>query len=51
MTSQPRWYTELETFVAVAALIVSVTAVMVGIQEAAPQRGPGASDSAGPSVR
>jgi hypothetical protein len=35
---QRRWYTEPETFVAVAALIVSITAVVVGIYEAALQR-------------
>jgi hypothetical protein len=38
MTTQRRWYTEPETFVAVAALIVSITAVVVGIYEAALQR-------------
>ena len=38
MTNQRRWYTEPETFVAVAALIVSITAVVVGIYEAALQR-------------
>jgi hypothetical protein len=38
MIDQRRWYTEPETFVAVAALIVSITAVVVGIYEAALQR-------------
>lgn len=33
-----RWYTEPETFVAIAALIVSVSAVVVGIYEASLQR-------------
>jgi hypothetical protein len=38
MTSDRRWYTEPETFIAVAALIVSVSAVVVGIYEASLQR-------------
>jgi hypothetical protein len=36
--AENRWYTEPETFVAVAALIVSISAVVVGIYEAALQR-------------
>lgn len=38
MTEQRPWYKEPETFVAFAALIVSVSAVAVGIYEAALQR-------------
>ena len=37
-TTTRRWYTEPETFIAVAALIVSVSAVVVGIYEASLQR-------------
>src|ERR1700757_1118293 len=33
-----RWYTEPETFIAVAALIVSISAVVVGLYEASLQR-------------
>ena len=33
-----RWYTEPETFIALAALIVSVSAVVVGVYEASLQR-------------
>ncbi|HEY6924688.1 MAG TPA: hypothetical protein VI653_14540 [Steroidobacteraceae bacterium] len=35
---QRRWYTEPETFIAVAALVVSISAVVVGIYEASLQR-------------
>ena len=38
MTTDRPWYREPETFVAVAALIVSITAVTVGIYEASLQR-------------
>jgi hypothetical protein len=38
METERRWYTEPETFIAVAALIVSVSAVAVGIYEASLQR-------------
>lgn len=38
MTTARRWYAEPETFIAVAALIVSVSAVAVGLYEAALQR-------------
>ena len=38
MPESRRWYTERETFVAVAALIVSISAVAVGIYEASLQR-------------
>jgi hypothetical protein len=38
MADDRRWYREPETFIAVAALIVSITAVVVGIYEAALQR-------------
>jgi len=38
MSDDRPWYREPETFVAVAALIVSVSAVAVGIYEAALQR-------------
>jgi hypothetical protein len=38
MTTARRWYTEPETFIAVAALIVSISAVAVGLYEAALQR-------------
>ncbi len=36
--SPRRWYTEPETFIAVAALVVSLSAVVVGIYEASLQR-------------
>jgi hypothetical protein len=38
MADDRPWYREPETFIAVAALIVSVTAVVVGVYEAALQR-------------
>ena len=38
MTTSRRWYTEPETFIALAALIVSISAVAVGLYEAALQR-------------
>ena len=38
MTEQRAWYREPETFIAIAALIVSVTAVVVGLYEASLQR-------------
>jgi hypothetical protein len=38
MTTSRRWYTEPETFIAFAALIVSISAVAVGLYEAALQR-------------
>ena len=38
MTDTRRWYTEPETFIAVAALIVSISAVTVGLYEASLQR-------------
>ena len=38
MTDDRPWYREPESFIAVAALIVSVTAVVVGVYEAALQR-------------
>jgi hypothetical protein len=38
MTTARRWYAEPETFIAVAALIVSISAVAVGLYEAALQR-------------
>ena len=38
MTSQRRWYTEPESFIALAALIVSISAVVVGLYEASLQR-------------
>ena len=38
MSEERPWYREPETFIAVAALVVSVTAVVVGIYEAALQR-------------
>lgn len=38
MPESRRWYTEPETFVAIAALIVSISAVVVGIYEASLQR-------------
>lgn len=38
MTSHRRWYAEPETFIAIAALIVSVSAVVVGLYEASLQR-------------
>ena len=38
MSEQRRWYGEPETFIAVAALVVSLSAVIVGIYEASLQR-------------
>lgn len=38
MTDSRRWYTEPETFIAVAALVVSISAVVVGVYEASLQR-------------
>ncbi len=38
MSDSRRWYTEPETFIAVAALVVSISAVVVGIYEASLQR-------------
>lgn len=38
MTSSRRWYAEPETFIAIAALVVSVSAVGVGLYEASLQR-------------
>lgn len=38
MADSRRWYTEPETFIAVAALVVSISAVVVGIYEASLQR-------------
>jgi len=38
MTTSRRWYAEPETFIALAALVVSVSAVAVGLYEAALQR-------------
>jgi hypothetical protein len=38
MAATRKWYTEPETFIAVAALIVSVSAVVVGLYEASLQR-------------
>jgi hypothetical protein len=39
MSDDRPWYREPETFIAIAALIVSVSAMVVGIYEAALQRG------------
>lgn len=38
MSESRRWYTEPETFIAAAALIVSISAVVVGLYEASLQR-------------
>lgn len=38
MATERRWYAEPETFVAIAALTVSISAVVVGIYEASLQR-------------
>src|SRR3954463_2920805 len=38
MNADRRWYTEPETFIAIAALVVSVSAVVVGLYEASLQR-------------
>lgn len=38
MSDDRPWYREPETFIAIAALIVSVSAMVVGIYEAALQR-------------
>jgi hypothetical protein len=38
MTTDRRWYEEPETFIALAALVVSVSAVVVGVYEASLQR-------------
>lgn len=38
MSDSRHWYTEPETFIAVAALVVSISAVVVGVYEASLQR-------------